>query len=129
MAELQLNVPVPGTVWRHYDGLVYNVCDIANLWLCDAKNPLIVNYVGINGRRWAKTLVEWHRAMRPEGRTLEDAVESVSDARVREIRRINTNNRVRFGASLNPECEEAMNVWLTAAWMAACNRCGPTRKD
>jgi len=68
MSEQIQELPAPGSIWRHYNGAVYEVLMIANDH-SDAENyPVMIVYKGFaNGRTWARRASEWHRSF-----TLED---------------------------------------------------------
>lgn len=78
----ELHIPIPGSLWRLYNGIVYTVEKVYNLFRLDQNHPITIGYVGANGRDWSKTLAEWFRAMTAvEGST--PSVETIQDARQR----------------------------------------------
>lgn len=62
MSECLTPMPVPGSLWRHYNGSVYSVLHIANE-PNDERYPATVVYQGANGKVWARRLDDWHRSM------------------------------------------------------------------
>ena len=54
--------PVPGTVWRHYNGNRYTVLYIANK-LDEPRYPKTVVYQGDNGFVWTRQVTDWRRSM------------------------------------------------------------------
>jgi hypothetical protein len=55
-------MPMPGSVWRHYNNSIYTVLHIANE-PDDERYPATVVYQGTNGKVWARRLDDWHRSM------------------------------------------------------------------
>lgn len=55
-----------GSLWRHRNGIRYRVLGLFNEHSEDLdKYPVIVTYVGGNGRTWARPLNDWHRSFTP----------------------------------------------------------------
>lgn len=68
MYETQLRKPEEKTIWRHYNGVVYEVVAIANEHSTRDVYPPTVVYRGPNGRIWSRPLSDWHRSMTFVGR-------------------------------------------------------------
>lgn len=56
--------PAEGSTWLHYNGAVYKVLLIAN---ADSHRleeyPVTIVYQGVlNGKIWARKLIDWHRS-------------------------------------------------------------------
>lgn len=63
---IMIEVPEPGSVWKHYNGAVYTVLHIANEpddRLYRDRYPITVVYQGSNGKVWTRRADDWLRAM------------------------------------------------------------------
>lgn len=61
-----MNIPVRKTKWRHRNGNEYTVYDITNEHAEPEnrdKYPIMISYVGANGKRWSKTLKDFMAKM------------------------------------------------------------------
>lgn len=60
-----MNRPEIKSLWEHYNGLKYEVINLANVDSTDQeKYPETVVYQGINGKVWTRPLKEWHRSFK-----------------------------------------------------------------
>lgn len=63
-AKQSEGAPGVGTVWQHRNGNRYTAIGILNAHTEQPdKYPVMVSYVGSNGRTWARRLDDWHRSM------------------------------------------------------------------
>lgn len=61
--------PAPGSLWRHYNGVVYVVEQVTNrLAGAQDRYPATVVYRGtMNGQNYSRALADWRRSMTPIG--------------------------------------------------------------
>jgi hypothetical protein len=58
------------SVWRHHTGRMYRVVAVANQHSNDPdKYPIMITYVDINGRYWAKDVTRFLNSMTEAGDT------------------------------------------------------------
>ena len=55
--------PAKHSSWRHHNGNLYRVIDVANLHSEDHKYPATVHYMDQKGRTWSRSLDDWHKSM------------------------------------------------------------------
>lgn len=54
--------PIPGTLWRHRNGNIYEVVHVVNL-PDDERYPKTVVYRNVSNRTmWARRFDDWHRS-------------------------------------------------------------------
>lgn len=59
------NEPTIGSLWQHYNGVIYEVIYLANIDTTDSeKYPETVVYKGVNGKIWTRPLKDWYRSFK-----------------------------------------------------------------
>lgn len=59
-------IPEAGARWRHNSGAFYNVLEVANTNADEERRdeyPVLIVYMGDDGRVWARTLEKWLGSM------------------------------------------------------------------
>lgn len=67
MENISPEIPIPGHIWRHHNGLEYVVLYIANE-LDTEKYPKSVVYIGPDDEIWVRRLTDWHRSFTSTGK-------------------------------------------------------------
>lgn len=63
MMSLHLDIRI-GSRWKHHSGKEYTVIHIANQFTENPKYPVLVVYLGGNGKVWAKELQNFVEKMK-----------------------------------------------------------------